>query len=82
MKISIVLVLDLNKEYFDLFNNRDDISDVLKYYSFTAKKNEIIFINKSLVKSNENIILVGTNGCDSVDDWVSSGALTGKKNKI
>jgi len=38
MKISIVLVSDLNKEFFDLFNNRDDISDVLKYYSFTAKK--------------------------------------------
>jgi leucyl aminopeptidase len=82
MKISIVLVSDLNKEFFDLFNNRDDISDLLNYYSFTAKKNEIIFITKSLVKSNENIIVVGTNGCDSVEDWVSSGALTGKKIKF
>jgi hypothetical protein len=49
------------------------------FFFVLQKKNEIIFITKSLVKSNENIIVVGTNGCDSVDDWVSSGALTGKK---
>ena len=81
MNFKVVLVNEINKNFFDLFNNKDEINELINLNSFTPEKNKFLKISKNLTKDNENILLVGTNSCESTFDWVSIGASLGKSLK-
>jgi len=77
MNFNVVLINTLNEKFFDLFNNKDDVNELINLNSFTPEKNNFLKISKNLTKDSENILLVGTNSCESNSDWVSIGANLG-----
>ena len=77
MNFNVVLINTLNEKFFDLFNNKDDVNELINLNSFTPEKNNFLKISKNLTKDSENILLVGTNSCESTSDWVSIGANLG-----
>ncbi len=61
MNFNVVLINTLNEKFFDLFNNKDDVNELINLNSFTPEKNNFLKISKNLTKDSENILLVGTN---------------------
>lgn len=81
MNFNVVLINTINEKFFDFFNNKDEVNELINLNSFTPEKNNFLKISKNLTKGNENILLVGTNSCKSTSDWISIGANLGKSLK-
>ena len=81
MNFNAVLINEINEQFFDLFNNKDEVNELISLNSFTPEKNNFLKISKNLSKDHENILIVGTNSCESTFDWVSTGANLGKSLK-
>ena len=82
MNFNVVLTNTINEKFFDFFNNKDEVNELINLNSFTPEKNNFLKISKNLTKGNENILLVGTNSCESTSDWISIGANLGKSLKF
>ena len=56
MNFNVVLINTLNEKFFDLFNNKDDVNELINLNSFTPEKNNFLKISKNLTKDSENIL--------------------------
>ena len=57
MNFNAVLINEINEQFFDLFNNKDEVNELISLNSFTLEKNNFLKIPKNLTKDNENIFL-------------------------
>lgn len=78
MKLNILIINKFSEEFFNLFNDKEQLEDLIEINSFTFEKSNTLFVPKSYSSDNQHYLLVGSKSCDSASQWVKLGAIVGK----
>lgn len=79
MMLDIFLIEKIDENFYQKFNDKKLIDELMEINNFEPKKNKTLFVPKTYNKEGNDSLIVGIEGCSNVLDYLTLGSKIRKK---